>query len=54
MPLIRFTKLNRELLRNLPSDMQAELIIFEDVIPDGIMASLYVMIHFIKKKDLNS
>ena len=50
MPLIRFTKLNRELLRNLPSDMQAELIIFEDVIPDGIMASLYVNDPFYKKE----
>lgn len=50
MPLIRFTKLNGELLRNLPSAMQAELIIFEDVIPDGIMASLYANDSFYKKE----
>ena len=41
MLLTRSTRLNGELIRNLPSDMKAELINFEGVIPDGIMASLY-------------
>ena len=50
MPRLRFSKLNGELLRNLPPDMQAELIVLEDVIPDGIMASLYVNDSFYKKE----
>ncbi len=50
MPLLRFTKLNGELIRNLPPAMQAELIILEDVIPDGIMASLYANDSFYKKE----
>lgn len=39
---IRSTKLNVELIRNLPTAMKAELINLEDVIPDGILASLCV------------
>ena len=54
MPLLRFSKLNGELLRNLPPAMQAELIVLEDVIPDGIMASLYVNDSFYKKKGQSS
>ena len=50
MPLLRFTNLNGELLRNLPPAMQAELITLEDVIPDGIMASLYTNDPFYKKE----
>lgn len=50
MTLIKFTKLNRDLIRDLPSAMKAELIIFEDVIPDGIMNSLYVNDPFYKKE----
>lgn len=42
MPLIRSTKLNIELIKNLPVEMKNELIMLDDVIPDGIMASLYV------------
>ena len=50
MPLVKSTKLNGELIRNLPSAMKAELIILEDVIPDGIMASLYANDSFYKKE----
>ena len=50
MLLTRSTKLNGELIRNLPSDMKAELINFEEVIPDGIMASLYTNDPFYKKE----
>ncbi len=50
MLLTRSAKLNGELIRNLPSAMKAELIIFEDVIPDGIMASLYANDPFYKKE----
>lgn len=42
MALIKFTKLNGDLIRNLPPELRNELIVFEDVIPDGIMTSLYV------------
>ncbi|SEL22730.1 hypothetical protein SAMN05216439_0208 [Methanobrevibacter gottschalkii] len=41
MEYSRFTKLNLELIKNLPSDMQSELIHLEDVIPDDIMATIY-------------
>lgn len=50
MLLTRSAKLNGDLIRNLPSAMQAELIIFEEVIPDGIMASLYANDSFYKKE----
>lgn len=50
MPFLRFTKLNGELIRNLSPAMQAELITLEDVIPDGIMASLYANDPFYKKE----
>lgn len=40
MAIIKFTKLNGDLLRNLPDDIKEELIYFEEVIPDGIMSSL--------------
>ena len=53
MALIKFTKLNVDLIRNLPSAMKAELIIFEDVIPDGIMTSLYVNDPFYKKERID-
>lgn len=50
MPFIRSTKLNVELIRNLPTAMKAELINLDDVIPDGILASLYVNNSSYKKK----
>ena len=50
MLLTRSTRLNGELIRNLPSDMKAELINFEGVIPDGIMGSLYANDSFYKKE----
>ena len=50
MLLTRSTRLNGELIRNLPSDMKAELINFEEVIPDGIMGSLYANDPFYKKE----
>lgn len=42
MYFIRSTKLNVNLIKNLPTAMKAELITLEDVIPDGINASLCV------------
>ena len=53
MLLTRCTKLKGELIRNLPSTMKDELINFEGVIPDGIMASLYVNDSFYKKERHN-
>lgn len=50
MALIKFTKLNGDLIRNLPPELRNELIVFEDVIPDGIMTSLYVNDSFYKKE----
>lgn len=50
MKLTRYTKLNLDLIRNLPSAMKSELIVFEGVIPDGIMTSLYVNDSFYKKE----
>ena len=51
MSFIRYTKLNGELIRNLPSKMKAELISLEDIIPDGIMTSLCVNDPFTIKKE---
>ena len=42
MTITRFTILNKDLIKNLPSSLREELIYFEEVIPDGIMASLCV------------
>ena len=53
MLFTRCTKLNGELIRNLPPTMKEELINFEGVIPDGIMASLYVNDSFYKKERHN-
>ena len=50
MAIIKFAKLDIDLIKNLPSDMKSELIVFEDVIPDGIMNSLYVNDPFYKKE----
>lgn len=50
MALIRFAKLNVDLIKNLPSEMRDELIVFEELIPDGIMASLYVNDSVYKKE----
>ena len=50
MALIKFTKLNGDLIRNLPPELRNELIVFEDVISDGIMASLCVNDPFYKKE----
>lgn len=50
MLLTRSAKLNGDLIKNLPSAMKSELIIFEGVIPDGIMASLYANDSFYKKE----
>lgn len=41
MRLVKSTKLNVDLIRNLPPNMRNELIYLEDVIPDCIAASLY-------------
>ena len=50
MLLTRYAQLNGDLIRNLPSDMKSELIIFEGVIPDAIMSSLYANDSFYKKE----
>lgn len=50
MEYVRFTKLNLDLIKNLPSAMQAELIILEDAIPDDIMATMYFHDSFYKKE----
>lgn len=42
MTLVKSTKLNVDFIRNLPVAMKDDLIIFEGVIPDGIMTSLCV------------
>lgn len=53
MSFIRYTKLNGELIRNLPSKMKAELISLEDIIPDGIMTSLCVNDPFYNKERMD-
>ena len=50
MEYVKFTKLNLDLIKNLPSAMQAELIILEDAIPDDIMATIYFHDPFYKKE----
>ncbi len=50
MSYVKYTQLNVELIKNLPPSMKSELIILEDVIPDGIMASLYANDPFYKKE----
>ncbi len=50
MPFTRSTKLNVDLIKNLPAVMKEELIKLEDVIPDDIMASLYINNPSYKKK----
>ena len=50
MEYVRFTKLNLDLIKNLPTAMQAELIILEDAIPDDIMATIYFHDSFYKKE----
>lgn len=53
MALIRSAKLNVDLIKNLPSEMRDELIVFEEVIPDGIMNSLCVNDSFYNKKRMD-
>lgn len=50
MSFTRSTKLNVDLIKDLPVKMKEELIVLNDVIPDGIMASLYVNNPSYKKK----
>ena len=42
--------MNLDLIKNLPSAMQAELIILEDAIPDDIMTTIYFHDPFYKKE----
>lgn len=49
----RFTKLNLALIKNLPSDMQSELICLEDTIPDDIMATIAFHDSVYKKERYN-
>ena len=41
MELLRFTNLDLDLIKNLPSDMRDDLIKLDDVIPDDIMSTIY-------------
>ena len=50
MEYVRFTRLNLDLIKNLPSVMQTELIILDDAIPDDIMATIYHHDSFYKKE----
>ena len=50
MALNKFARLDVDFIKNMPVDLKAELIIFEDVIPDGIMASMYVNDPFYNKE----
>ena len=50
MSLTKHIRLNVDLIKNMPMDLKAELIIFEDVIPDGIMTSMYVNDPFYNKE----
>ena len=53
MTFIKSTKLNFDLIRNLPPAMKTDLIVFEEVIPDGIMSPLYDNVPFYKKERHN-
>ena len=50
MSLTKHVRLNVDLIKNMPMDLKAELIIFEDVIPDGIMTSMYFNDPFYNKE----
>ena len=50
MEYARFTKLNLDLIKNLPPVLQGELILFEDVIPDDIANAIYFHDPFYKKE----
>lgn len=39
--VFKFTLLNFDFIENLPSNILSELIVLEDVIPDGIMVPMY-------------
>ncbi|WP_304093186.1 hypothetical protein [Methanobrevibacter ruminantium] len=41
MDIIKFTILDFDLIKSLPSIVLSELILLEDVIPDGIMSTIY-------------
>ena len=53
MSFVKSTKLNGDLIRNLPSAMKAELIVLDDVIPDGILNSLCVNDSFYEKERMD-
>ena len=50
MSLTKHARLNGDLIKNLPIDLKEELIVFEDVIPDGIMTSICVNDPFYNKE----
>lgn len=50
MPYIKSTKFNVGLIKDLPEAMKNELITLNDVIPNDIMASLYVNDPYYKEK----
>ena len=50
---IKFTLLDLDLIKNLPSDMREELIFLDDVIPDDIMSTIYCHDYIYKEKRNN-
>ena len=50
MELIKYTQFDLNFIKNLPSDLQNELIIFEGVIPDGIVTTIAFHDEFFKKE----
>ena len=50
MDAIKFTILDFDLIKNLPSVIMSELILLEDVIPDGIMVPMYFHNPIFKKE----
>lgn len=53
MELIKVTRLDIDLIKNLPPKILAELITFEEVIPDGIMSVICEFNSFYKKERHN-
>lgn len=50
MEYVKFTRMDVDLMTNLPSDMMDELVTLEDVIPDDIMSALYRFNKFYKRQ----
>lgn len=53
MELRRFTRMNTTFMKNLPPIILSELIVFEEVIPDGIMSAIMHQNPIYKKERSN-